>query len=464
MSCLPKRRRSTARFFVSWQRISAEGRGARRAVVAAPRTILFALVSLLAVSCTLLPALPTADSATIPGEPAVQYAGEPQGVAEVATPPGTGIVEAPLSPLESTPVATVQDLPSAEFTQQADSALMTPATSEGVVAISDSALLATPTPALDMLLAQPVATTHAAAGGLAGAAGLVRTPAPTVGSPADASEAEEPVGDLPSPALAPALLPEGEVTTEPKGEAQPESLPDIEVTPDGVERALYVPILMYHYLSVPPADANIYRKDLSVAPDLFAQHLDRLLAEGYTTISLYDFAQALQTGRALPEKPVILTFDDGYRDNYENAFPALRDRGMTATFFVVTDFIDEERPEYMTWEMAREMLAGGMSIESHGRNHASLKGRDDDYLIWQALGSLETIAYELGVRPRFVAYPAGEYDANTMRIFESAGYWAGVTTIQGATHENDNPFELTRVRMRGTTTPGELIRLLKVDW
>ena len=54
-----------------------------------------------------------------------------------------------------------------------------------------------------------------------------------------------------------------------------------------------------------------------------------------------------------------------------------------------------------------EMQAGGMSIESHGRNHATLEGRDDDYLIWQALGSMETLQYELGTRPRFVAYPAG---------------------------------------------------------
>jgi peptidoglycan/xylan/chitin deacetylase (PgdA/CDA1 family) len=235
-------------------------------------------------------------------------------------------------------------------------------------------------------------------------------------------------------------------------------------TPDGVERSIRVPVLMYHYLSVPPANADIYRKDLSVAPDLFAAHLDRLAAEGYTTITPAMFIAALQQGAPLPEKPVLLTFDDGYRDNFENAFPALRDRNMVATFFVVTDFLDEERPEYLTWEMAREMLAAGMSIESHGRNHATLRGRDSDYLVWQALGSLETIAYELGVRPHFVSYPAGEYDANTISLFASADYWAGFTTQQRATHSSANPFELGRVRVRGTTSPDDLVRLLNVDW
>jgi peptidoglycan/xylan/chitin deacetylase (PgdA/CDA1 family) len=235
-------------------------------------------------------------------------------------------------------------------------------------------------------------------------------------------------------------------------------------TPDGLTRTVRLPILMYHYLSAPPADADIYRQDLSVSPELFAAHLDRMLADGYTTISLYDLQAHLMQGAPLPEKPVVITFDDGYRDNYENAFPLLRARGMTATFFVVTDFIDEERPAYLTWEMVREMHAGGMSIESHGRNHASLQGRDADFLVWQALGSLETIAYELGVRPRFVSYPAGEFDQRTIDIFASADYWAGATTVQGATHSSADPFRLTRVRVRNTTTPDELSRLLALNW
>ncbi len=253
-------------------------------------------------------------------------------------------------------------------------------------------------------------------------------------------------------------------TPSPTPTPTPTPTPLPEPTPDGVSRTVRVPILMYHYISQPPEDADIYRQDLSVAPELFAQHLDRILAEGYTPITLYDLVRYLTRGVPLPPRPVILTFDDGYRDNYTNAFPRLRERGMVATFFVVTDFIDQGRPEYLTWDMAREMLAAGMSIESHGRDHVDLRERDDDYLVWQALGSLETIQYELGVRPRFVAYPGGAYDADTIRIFHSAGYWAGLTTIQGATHSTDNLFELRRVRVRGSTTPDDLARMLDLDW
>jgi peptidoglycan/xylan/chitin deacetylase (PgdA/CDA1 family) len=242
----------------------------------------------------------------------------------------------------------------------------------------------------------------------------------------------------------------------------PTSLPG--PTPDGTVRTAKVPILMYHYLSTPPEDADVYRRDLSVSPELFAAQLDRILAEGYTTISLDELLLNLTQGAPLPEKPVIITFDDGYRDNYQNAFPLLRERGMTATFFVVTDFIDEQRPNYLTWDMVREMAAAGMSFGSHGRNHVSLRDKDTDYLVWQALGSMETLEYEMGVRPRYVAYPAGDYDEKTIQIFKSAGYWAGLTTIQGATHTTDNLFELRRVRVRGTTTPDDLARLLALDW
>ena len=249
-------------------------------------------------------------------------------------------------------------------------------------------------------------------------------------------------------------------------EEQPKSLvsPKPPPIPDGWIRQVQVPILMYHYVSVPPPGSDVYRRDLSVSPDLFRSHLQALADGGYTPISMYDLVGHLNQGTPLPEKPVILTFDDGYRDNYENAFPLLQEFGMTGMFFVVSDYMDEGNPLYLSWDMAREMKAAGMFIESHGRNHASLRNRNDDYLVWQALGSAETIEHELGVRPRFITYPFGHYDRNTIRIFESAGFWGGVTINAGATHSTDNLFQLRRVRVRGTTSAGELVRLLEVDW
>ncbi len=313
----------------------------------------------------------------------------------------------------------------------------------------------------------PTATPTTPADATAEAAALPVSPLPTsdAAPPAAAPETTLSITEALAVALpAPdAATPEAvvEVAVEVAAPA-PEALPDY--APDGEARTADVPILMFHYVSTPPADADIYRRDLSVAPDLFAAQLDRLLADGYTTISLYDLMANLGHGAPLPEKPVVLTFDDGYRDLYENALPALRARGMKATVFVLTDFMDEGRPEYLTWDMAREMLAAGISIESHGRNHVSLEGKESDYLIWQALGSEQTIEFELGVRPRFVSYPAGDFDQRVIDVFESANYWAGVTTAQGITHSSADPFRLTRIRVRGTTSPDDLIRLLNAGW
>ena len=130
---------------------------------------------------------------------------------------------------------------------------------------------------------------------------------------------------------------------------------------------------MYHYISVPPAGADIYRRDLSVTPALFESHLKYLTDAGYHAITLDDLLYALAQGRELPAKPVILTFDDGYEDNYTNAFPLLQKYNMVGHFFIISDFVNQERPGYMTWPQIEEMAAAGQRFGSHSRDHPNLK-------------------------------------------------------------------------------------------
>ncbi|WP_119067860.1 polysaccharide deacetylase family protein [Aggregatilinea lenta] len=222
---------------------------------------------------------------------------------------------------------------------------------------------------------------------------------------------------------------------------------------DETRRRLRLPILMYHYVSAPPDDADKYRLDLSVTPDHFAAQLAWLRDNGYRTVSLDDAYAALARGRPLPSKAVVLTFDDGYEDAYEHAFPLLRQFGMTGTFFVVTEWIDEGRPGYLTWAQAREMVAAGMSIQSHSLSHPDLaNGCDYDCLVYQILGSVETIQAETGVRPRFFCYPSGRYDDAVMQVAAQVGIVAAVTTQGGTLHTSDRLMELKRVRIRGTTS------------
>lgn len=222
-------------------------------------------------------------------------------------------------------------------------------------------------------------------------------------------------------------------------------------TPDST-RVAQVPILMYHYLSVPPANADAYRRDLSVTPANFEAQLKYLADNGYKTISLYDLHAHLNSGAPLPAKPIIITFDDGYRDAYEFAFPLLRKYGMLATFFIVTDFAGSDNPDYMRWPQIQELSKAGMSIESHSRTHIDLRNRDLPKLIWETLGPIEAIEAYTGKRPRFFCYPSGRYDAQVIEVLKSEYMLGAVTTVYGNRHSLAKAFEWSRMRIHGETS------------
>lgn len=227
-------------------------------------------------------------------------------------------------------------------------------------------------------------------------------------------------------------------------------------TPDGVYREALVPILMYHYISEPPPGAGDLRRDLSVPPQLFEQHLRYFRDAGYHSIGLADLVLYLQTGMPLPPKPIIFTFDDGYADHYVHAFPLLQKYGFRGTFFIITGFADEGREGYLSWDEIKAMHDAGMEIGVHGYTHTDLRGRDTDYIVWQSLGPREAIETRLGVPPHIFCYPFGSYDEQVIAVVRSAHYWAGVTTRQSLLNSSDYLFELGRVRVRGSDSPEDL--------
>ena len=235
-------------------------------------------------------------------------------------------------------------------------------------------------------------------------------------------------------------------------------------TPSGAYSwTLRVPILMYHYISVPPEDADIYRTDLSVTPENFREQMATLAENGYTPIDLYQLSAAIAAKSELPEKPVILTFDDGYLDNYENAFPILQELGFTGTFFILTDLIDQGAEGYATWEQLEEMAAAGMRIESHTKSHPDLSEMDRDGVISQASGSQETIAAHIGYTPRYLCYPSGRYTEEIMQILAELDFWGAVTTQGGTWHGFEDRYEWSRQRMRYDTTLAEFILFVDPD-
>jgi peptidoglycan/xylan/chitin deacetylase (PgdA/CDA1 family) len=218
---------------------------------------------------------------------------------------------------------------------------------------------------------------------------------------------------------------------------------------------------MYHYISTPPEGADKYRIDLSVSPENFRAQMLYLADNGFTPIDLYDLSRAITAKTQLPPKPVIITLDDGYRDNYENAFPILKEFGFTATLFLPTDFLDNNHPGYLTWEMVHEMAAVGIRFEPHSKSHVNLSGRDRDFLVWEMLGSQETVAAHIGYTPRYFGYPGGRYDETAVQVLQELGFWGAVTTYTGKLHGFEDRFEWTRLRLHNFTTLADFADLVE---
>ncbi len=208
-----------------------------------------------------------------------------------------------------------------------------------------------------------------------------------------------------------------------------------------------VPILIYHYVEELPEDADSVRIGLTVLPDAFEAQLKYLSDNGYHTITLDDMYRYLAEAQPLPDKPIILSFDDGYRDAYEVVFPLLQKYDFTGTFFILSGTADGENPQYLTWLMMREMSRAGMDIEAHGVNHASMSGRSYDFLYNELLGAKLAIEGNVGQPVHFFCYPYGDYDAGVIQVLKSLGYWGAASTWSGTYQSLGNLFGLYRIRM-----------------
>ena len=225
--------------------------------------------------------------------------------------------------------------------------------------------------------------------------------------------------------------------------------------------ALHVPILMYHYVSELPADAGSLRRGLTVVPEMFESQLQYLKDQGYETVLLKDLYDALELGKPLPEKPIVLTFDDGYKDAYTDVFPLLQKYESVGEFFVLATPPHYESPDYMTWADMQEMAEAGMSIQGHGRDHYDLRGRTYDFLVFQILGIKQAVEAHTEVPVTFFCYPSGKYDSSVLAVVESAGYVGGVTTEWGTTQTLDNRYTWPRLRVHGGWSLAKFVDVLE---
>ena len=210
-----------------------------------------------------------------------------------------------------------------------------------------------------------------------------------------------------------------------------------------------LPILMYHKVDrMPP---GVLHPRNYVLPEQFDAQLAALRRWGYQTISLADWT-AYRTGGFLPPRPIVLTFDDGYRSVQDVAWPILARYGFRATVFVVAGLLgatnrwdaDERQEPLLDAAEVRALHALGMPIGSHTASHRALRGLSDAEVLAEFQESRTTLERLTGAPVRAVCYPYGQQDARIRALARAAGYDAGVVWARRVNSARTDPLHLAR--------------------
>jgi peptidoglycan/xylan/chitin deacetylase (PgdA/CDA1 family) len=242
-------------------------------------------------------------------------------------------------------------------------------------------------------------------------------------------------------------------------EAETGGLPDLADLPATMSATaaeiLSVPILAYHNIDEEgPPELSRWR----IAPAQFSEQMRFLQQHGYYSISLDEWADCIRAERSPGGRPVVITFDDGYKDFITNAVPVLTAAGFSATVFVVTDRVGgaadwdpaaEPRPELMSWDDLRALAAGGFRIASHTTAHRDLITLEDEEIERDSRAARAVLYRELGYEVDAVAFPGGSTDLRVRAALARGGYRIGVGVASRRSTFTDDIACLPRIEVYG---------------
>ena len=200
-----------------------------------------------------------------------------------------------------------------------------------------------------------------------------------------------------------------------------------------------VPIMMYHNV-----ENTHYNEGNWITPENFERHMIYLQEHGYHIISLDELVSAIKENKRLAKKTVVITFDDGFENNYTNAYFILKKYGLTATMFVPSDLVNTKGR--LSWHDLKEMVDNGIDIGSHGRvgdylpSFSQIRQKDE---IFESKRILEE---KLGIKVNYFAYPIGGFTPKIKKMLIAAGYKGACTTNRGFDKKNKDVFELNRIK------------------
>jgi len=204
--------------------------------------------------------------------------------------------------------------------------------------------------------------------------------------------------------------------------------------------------LMYHHITHLQANATATWRTLTVTPEAFEAQVKWLADNGYHTLYFSDLVAYFRDGVPLPEKPIILTFDDGWTDDYTVAFPILRKHCMVGTFFPPVAWVNRSNgSKVMTWPMIEEMSRSGMEFGSHTIDHHLLNEQTAQQITEELVDSKAALEQHV-VRPVVaLAYPGGGHNPLAVSLVPKAGYGAAVGVTAGVEQARSDLFLLHRI-------------------
>lgn len=199
-----------------------------------------------------------------------------------------------------------------------------------------------------------------------------------------------------------------------------------------------VPVLMYHSIAYEKGNP------IKMPKEQFETEMKYIKENGYTTLTLDELYDYFQNSIPVPDKSIVITLDDGYADNYTDAFPILKKYDLKATIFIITSTVDKD-PSYLTSEQMKEMESYGIKMASHTVTHKELNSLSYEEQYKELTGSKAFLENLLGRPINYIAYPSGKYNEDTVKAAKAAGYTMAFTTDGRWSDKSDGILTLDRV-------------------
>ncbi|MDD5129563.1 MAG: polysaccharide deacetylase family protein [Candidatus Omnitrophica bacterium] len=205
-----------------------------------------------------------------------------------------------------------------------------------------------------------------------------------------------------------------------------------------------VPILMYHNIGY--EEGSFY-----VAPENFAKQMEYIKNKGYEVITLDELVQGIKNNKSFKRNKVVITFDDGYRDNFQYAYPVLKKFGFPATIFIISDFVGKSfgnGKEFLNWDQIILMSKDDISFGAHTKTHFNLGSRVDEPVAQEEImGSKNAIEEKIKLPVEYFCYPSGGFNEKTKEMIKQAGFKGACSTNRGFAKFNRDEYELKRIKV-----------------